>query len=56
METRTAGLVKVGGRVNLGKVLAQDGIEIVDGLVKVNVVPKNRRDSWIETMKARRNT
>ena len=54
METSTAGLVKVGGRVSLGKILAQDGIEVVDGLVRVNVVPKHCRDSWIDTMKARR--
>lgn len=54
METGTGGLVKVGRNVTLGKVLGTDGVEIVDGIVRINVLIKGRTSGWIEEMKARK--
>lgn len=54
METAVGGLIKVGKHMSLLKVLSSEGMEVVDGLVKVNVVPKTKAPAWIEEMKARR--
>ena len=54
METDTGGLVKIGKNVILGTILGTDGVEVVDGLVRVNVVPKCKAANWIEEMKARK--
>lgn len=54
METGNGGLVKVGRNVTLGKVLGSDGVEIVDGIVRVNVLIKGRTSGWIEEMEARK--
>jgi len=54
METATGGLVKVGKKVELGKVLGGGKVEVRDGLVKVNVLPKERVERWIEEVKRRR--
>ncbi|KAI5798053.1 TPR domain-containing protein [Peziza echinospora] len=56
METRTGGLVKVGKKVPLGDVLGgTDGkLEVVDQLVKFFVIPRGRRDEWIEDWKKKR--
>ncbi|KAF8451773.1 hypothetical protein BGX38DRAFT_1181063 [Terfezia claveryi] len=43
METLTGGLIKVGKKV-----------EVVDDLVKLMVVPRGRREAWIEEWKKRR--
>ena len=53
METGSGGLVKVGRNVTLGKVLGNDGVIIVDGIVRINVLIKGRTSAWIEEMKAR---
>ena len=54
METGSGGLVKVGKKVSLGKVLGSPGVEVVDGIVRINVVPKARAAGWIEELKARK--
>ncbi|KAL6720284.1 HSP70/90 co-chaperone [Lecanora helva] len=54
METSSGGLVKVGRSVTLGAMLGSDGVEVVDGVVRINVVPKARSASWIKEMKARK--
>ena len=54
MGTGNGGLVKVGKNVTLGKVLASDGVEIVDGIVRINVVPKSKARGWIEELKTRK--
>lgn len=54
MVTATGGLVKVGRKVSLGKVLGSGGVEVVDGIVRINVLPKGRTAGWIEEMKARK--
>ena len=54
METSSGGLIKVGKNMSLLKVLSGGDIEIVDELVKINVLPKQNARAWIEEMKARK--
>lgn len=54
METATGGLVKVGRKMSLLKALSGGDVEVVDGLVTVNVVPKAKAGVWIEERKARK--
>ena len=54
METTTGGLIKAGKKLALGKILGSGKVEVVDGLVKMNVVPKDRASSWIDEFKRRR--
>ena len=54
METDSGGLIKVGKKVSLGKVLGSPGMEIVDGIVRINVLLKARAAGWIEEMKLRK--
>nr|POE51111.1 hsp70/hsp90 co-chaperone cns1 [Quercus suber] len=54
VETVQGGLVKAGKNVSLLRVLAGGKVEVVDGLVKVNVVPKAKAAGWIEQFKLRR--
>ncbi|KAJ0114508.1 hypothetical protein J7T55_004751 [Diaporthe amygdali] len=52
METAAGGLVKVGKKVPLLKVLSLDSVEVVDGVVKIYVVPKAKADAWVQDFKA----
>jgi tetratricopeptide (TPR) repeat protein len=52
METMTGGLVKVGKKVQLVKVLCLDSVEVVDGVVRIFVVPKAKADAWVKEFKA----
>ncbi|KAK4955332.1 HSP70/90 co-chaperone [Elasticomyces elasticus] len=54
METVQGGLIKAGKKLSLLKLLASGKIEIVDGLVSVNVVPRARATEWIEDFKRRK--
>jgi hypothetical protein len=54
METSAGGLIKVGKKMSLGKVLGSGKPEVVDGLVSITVVPKDRAAGWIEEFKKRR--
>lgn len=54
METTVGGLIKVGKKMSLGKVLGSGKTDVVDGLVRVNVVPKAQAAGWIEEFKKRR--
>ncbi|KXT02075.1 hypothetical protein AC578_6677 [Pseudocercospora eumusae] len=54
METVQGGLIKAGKKLGLLKLLGSGKLEIVDGLVRVYVVPKDRASEWIEQFKARR--
>lgn len=54
METVQGGLIKAGKKLELIKILGSGKVEIVDGLVRVYVVPKSRAAEWIEQFKARR--
>lgn len=54
METVQGGLIKAGKKLSLIKLLGSGKLEIVDGLVRVYVLPKARASEWIEQFKARR--
>ncbi|KAK0255050.1 HSP70/90 co-chaperone [Friedmanniomyces endolithicus] len=54
METIQGGLIKAGKKVSILKLLESGKIEVVDGLVKVNVVPKARAAEWIDDFKRRK--
>ena len=54
MQTATGGLVKVGKKVPLGEVLGGGKVEIVDELVTLMVVPREKRYLWIEEWKKRK--
>ncbi|KAF2083415.1 TPR-like protein, partial [Saccharata proteae CBS 121410] len=54
LETAKGGLVKVGKKVLLGKLLEGGKVEVVDGLVRVSVVPSKRREEWIGEIKRRK--
>lgn len=54
METIEGGLIKAGKKVSLLKLLSSGKMEVVDGLVRVNVVPKAKAAAWIEEFKLRR--
>lgn len=54
METMTGGLVKVGKKAPLLKVLGSGKIEVVDELVKIFVVPKASADEWVQDFKAKK--
>lgn len=52
METTSGGLVRVGKKVTLLKVLSMDNVEVVDGVVKIYVVPKAKAEGWVKEFKA----
>ncbi|KAI9710879.1 MAG: hypothetical protein M1812_007331 [Candelaria pacifica] len=54
METKTGGLVKVGKKMALAKILGSGKVEIVDGVVRLFVVPKTRAEGWIEVFKQKK--
>ena len=54
METMTGGLIKVGRKVSLLKVLSSGNIEVVDEVVKIFVVPKANADEWIQDFKKKK--
>ncbi|OQN99176.1 hypothetical protein B0A48_15025 [Cryoendolithus antarcticus] len=54
METVASGLIKAGRKLTLLKLLGSGKVEVLDGLVKVNVVPKAKASIWIEEFKLRR--
>lgn len=52
MET-TNGLIKVGKKMSLLKILSGTDVEVVNDLVTVNVVPKAKASEWIAEMRTR---
>ncbi|EME42587.1 hypothetical protein DOTSEDRAFT_73430 [Dothistroma septosporum NZE10] len=54
METAQGGLIKAGKKLSLVKVLGSGKVEVVDGLIRVFVVPERRAGEWIEQFKLRR--
>ncbi|KAH6855787.1 hypothetical protein B0I37DRAFT_62981 [Chaetomium sp. MPI-CAGE-AT-0009] len=55
-ETVSGGLVKVGRKVPLLKVLGGGNVEVVDDLLKVFVVPKARAEGWVKEFKEKKAT
>ena len=56
METAAGGLIKVGKKMALHKVLGSGKVVVSDGLVRISVVPKGKSAAWIEEFKKRRGT
>lgn len=54
METSAGGLVKAGKKLTLLKLLGSGKVSLIDGIVKVNVVPKDKAAHWIEQFKLRK--
>ncbi|KAM5348259.1 hypothetical protein ACJ41O_008083 [Fusarium nematophilum] len=54
VETREGGLLKMGKRVPLLKVLGTGKVEVVDEVVRIFVVPKNKAEAWTKEHKAKR--
>ncbi|KAK0248542.1 hypothetical protein B0A54_11222 [Friedmanniomyces endolithicus] len=54
METIQGGLIKAGKKVSILKILESGKVEVVDGLVRVNVVLKARAAEWIDDFKRRK--
>ena len=51
MDTLTGGLMKVGKKLKLLDILSNGKTEIVDGLVRIYVVPRALAGQWIEEVK-----
>lgn len=54
MDTVNGGLVKAGKKLSLLKLLNEGNIEIVDGLLKIHVVPSKMATKWIADIKAKK--
>ncbi|MCJ1473659.1 hypothetical protein MMC13_002310 [Lambiella insularis] len=54
METKEGGLMKWGKKLPLLKVLSGGKVEVVDGIVRANLLPKVRADEWIREVKKRK--
>ncbi|KAL2196855.1 hypothetical protein P885DRAFT_77977 [Corynascus similis CBS 632.67] len=53
-ETVNGGLVKVGKKVPLLKVLRGGNVEVVDDLLKIFVVPKSKAEGWVKEFKEKK--
>ncbi|KAL2176799.1 uncharacterized protein P884DRAFT_224955 [Thermothelomyces heterothallicus CBS 202.75] len=53
-ETVSGGLVKVGKKVPLLKVLSGGNVEVVDNLLKIFVVPKSKAEAWVKEFKEKK--
>lgn len=54
IETTKGGLLKVGKKAALLKVLVTENVEVVDEVVKIFVVPKAKAPAWIQDFKAKK--
>lgn len=54
IDTAAGGMMKVGKKVPLIEILSNDKIVIVDGLVRVHVVPQKLAPAWIAEVKEKR--
>lgn len=54
IETREGGLLKMGKRVPLLKVLGGGKVEVVDEVVRVFVLPNGQADEWVVKFKAQK--
>lgn len=51
VETISGGLIKAGKKMALLRILASGKVEIVDGLLRIHVLPKAKAPAWIEDFK-----
>lgn len=56
MDTISGGMIKVGKKLSLLQALTSGKTEIVDGLVRINVVPTALAGRWIEEVKKRKSS
>ena len=54
MDTVTGGMMKVGKKLKLIEVLSNGKTEVVDGLVRIYVVPSSMASQWIEEVKKKK--
>ncbi|ETI25391.1 hypothetical protein G647_02164 [Cladophialophora carrionii CBS 160.54] len=54
MDTISGGLVKVGKKLTLLDALSNGKTEVVDGLVRIYVVPSSRAPQWLEEVKKKK--
>lgn len=54
MDTTSGGMAKIGKRLSMLQALTTGRVEIVDGLVKIHVVPTSLTGKWTEEMKKRK--
>ncbi|KAK1752099.1 hypothetical protein QBC47DRAFT_389674 [Echria macrotheca] len=54
VESVAGGLVRVGRKVALLKVLGTGKVEVVDDLIKIFVVPKGKAEAWVKDYKEKR--
>ncbi|KAI9891959.1 MAG: hypothetical protein M1814_002153 [Vezdaea aestivalis] len=51
MDTSKGGMVKIGKKVKLGKILSGGRVELVDGIVQVFIVPTGEAVEWVQSKK-----
>lgn len=54
METHAGGLIKVGKKMTLLKILGGGRVEVVDDLLKIFIVPKANADAWVQEFKTKK--
>ncbi|KAI1079077.1 TPR-like protein [Whalleya microplaca] len=54
METISGGLIKVGKKASLLKILSSGKVEVVDEVVRIFVLPKAKAASWVEEFKSKK--
>jgi len=54
VETMTGGLIKVGQKVTLLKLLTSGSVEVVDEVVRIFVVPKQKAEGWVADFKMKK--
>lgn len=54
MDTVSGGLIKVGKKVSLLKILSSDKVEVIDEVVRLFVLPKAKAESWVQEYKRKK--
>ena len=54
MDTISGGMIKAGKKVPLLEILGGDNVEVLDGLVRIYVVPTQSVSKWIAEVKSKR--
>jgi Cns1/TTC4 Wheel domain len=54
MDTTSGGIAKIGKKLSLLQTLTTGKTQIVDGLVRIHIVPSSMAGKWVEEMKKRR--
>ncbi|KEY71499.1 hypothetical protein S7711_03565 [Stachybotrys chartarum IBT 7711] len=54
VETASGGLLKMGKRVPLLKVLGTGKVEVVDEVVRIFVLPKDKAEAWVKKFKSQK--